>query len=284
MKPQFEKIPQKLQKSFTARNIVRDSRPLLSQAWHFHPEIEICYTSKSQGKRFVGNKISDYKEHDLVIFGGNLPHGFTTEMQCKQVVIQFSPGFLGREFFQSPELNEVSWLVDHSRRGLEFVGDTKIKAIKIINKLIKAEGFEQMIRLFELLHVLSMSDEYIEICSDEYAHTLSEMNLSRVKQVYDYIILNYTKMVSVREVAEMLSLTEAAFYKFIKKHTQKTFIEIVNEFRINHACDMLMSSDKTISEVCYESGFNNVSYFNRKFKEIMKQSPKGFKLSYLDSH
>lgn len=283
MKPIYEKIPQPLEKSFTARIIEREQRPLLNQAWHFHPEIEICYTAKSWGKRFVGNSISDYKEEDLVIFGANLPHGFTTDHYCWQIVLQFKHDFMGNSFISSPELAHVRKMLEHSRRGLVIHGKTKKKAIPIIKKISKANGFKQIMHLFELLDYLASSKEHSELCSEEYALTLNEFNLKRVKIVYDYIIENYKKEVKVKEVAELLSLTEAAFYKFIKKHTKKTFTQIINEFRINHACKLLISTDKTVAEVGYESGYNNISYFNRKFKSVMNTSPKAFKIAYSDT-
>ena len=282
MKPIYEKVPQKLQKSFTARYIKRDSRPLLSQAWHFHPEIEICYTATSVGKRFVGNHISDYRENDLVVFGANLPHGFTTDTKCKQVVIQFDEKFMGSGFFSHPELEAVRKLIERSKQGVIFEGRTKEKSIKVIKKLMKSSGFKQMIYLFELLDILAESKKYELICTEEYALTLSEMNLKRVKVIYDYIILNFRKDVCVKEVAKLINLTETTFYKFIKKHTRKTFIQIVNEFRINYASKLLMTTDKTVAQVCFESGYNNVSYFNRKFKAIMHQSPNKFKHAYAD--
>lgn len=282
VKPTYEKITQNFQQSFTARLILRENRPLLSQAWHFHPELEICYTSKSKGKRFVGNHISDYKKDDLVLFGTNLPHGFTTDQKCRQVVIQFKEEFMSQSFLSKPELWQVRELFSRSRRGLVFEGETKKKSIRVIKKMMKSEGFRQIIYLFELLNLMATSTTYTEICTEEYALSLSKNNLVRIKKVYDYIIANFRKKVKIAEVAALINLTEAAFYKFIKKHTQKTFTQIINEFRVSHASKLLMTTDKTIAEICFDSGYNNISYFNRKFKKIVGQSPKDFKCSYLE--
>ncbi|MEL7118219.1 MAG: AraC family transcriptional regulator, partial [Bacteroidota bacterium] len=128
MKPEYEKIIEPAERSFNAKIVNRESRPLLSQAWHFHPEIEICYTMKSSGRRFVGNQISDYKENDLVMFGSNLPHGFTTDVYCSQVVIQMTYDFLGEIFLGRPELRSIKQLFEDAKQGLEFEKETKQKA------------------------------------------------------------------------------------------------------------------------------------------------------------
>ena len=190
MKPEYEKIIEPPERSFTAKIVNRDNRPLLSQAWHFHPEIEICYTSKSNGRRFVGNQISDYQEKDLVMFGANLPHGFTTEEYSSQVVIQMTFDFLGEKFINSPELRPIKKLFSHAKRGLAFKGKTKKKAIKIIDKLIENEGSFQLLYLLELLHLLAKSADIQEICSEEYALNFEVEQFGRIKIVYDHKYAN----------------------------------------------------------------------------------------------
>ena len=284
MKPEYEKIIDPPERSFTAKVVSRKNRPLLSQAWHFHPEIEICYTIKSNGRRFVGNQISDYEETDLVMFGSNLPHGFTTDVYCSQVVIQMTHDFLGKAFINSPELRSIKNLFFHAKQGLEFKEGTKVKAKKVIRKLLKSEGITQLLHLLELLQELASANDVKSICSEEYALDFNEAQLGRIKVVYDHIIENFKKEVSIKEVADKLNISEAAFYKFIKKQTKKNYTQIINEFRINYASKLLMTSDKTISQICFESGFNNLSYFNRKFKEIMRQTPHGFRSHYLSQN
>lgn len=280
MKPEYEVITGKSERSFSTKRIIRKNRPLLSQAWHYHREIEICYTPISHGKRFVGNNISNYEEEDLVLFGSNIPHGFTTETKCEHIVIQMDPDFLGKEFFNKPELRAVKSLFNRAKRGLEFQDQTKKKAIKIIHKIMSTSGFTQMILLLELLDLLAHSENVRAICSEEYTLDFDATKLNRIKIVYAYIIDNYRNDIKVKELATLINLTEAAFFKFIKKHTKKTFTQIINEFRINHSTKLLMTDDKTIAQICYESGYNNISFFNRKFKEIMHQTPLEFRNSY----
>lgn len=281
MKPEYEKIVEPPERSFTAKIVNRKNRPLLSQAWHFHPEIEICYTLKSSGRRFVGNQISDYRELDMVLLGSNLPHGFTTSVHSSQVVIQMTKDFLGPEFLERPELRSLKQLFFHAKRGLEFKDATKQRAHKIVKQVLTSNGMLQLLFLLELLHVLAEANDVEEICSEEYAMDFNEAQLGRIKIVYDHIMANFKEEVSIKEVADKLNISEAAFYKFIKKQTKKTYTQIINEFRTHYASKLLMNTDQNISQICFESGYNNLSYFNRKFKEIMHQTPQNFRSQYL---
>ena len=280
MKPEYEKIIEQAEQSFTARMVDRNSRPMLSQAWHYHPEIEICYTVKSNGRRFVGNQIDDYQQGDLVLFGTNLPHGFTTETYCSQIVIQLMSNFMGDTFFAKPEMRQIHALFERAKQGISFADKTKPKALRLMRRVLAAEGFTKFMHLLELLHLLSETPHYTTICSQTYALEFNETELGRIKIVYDHIMENYTRDVNIKEIADKLNISEAAFYKFIKKQTQKTYTQIINEFRINHAGKLLMNTKRTVGEICHECGFNNVSYFNRKFKQIMQRTPEQFRRQY----
>lgn len=280
MKPEFEKIVDYTRSSFIAKEVIRNNRPLLTQAWHYHPEIEICYTVKSEGKRYVGNNISDYQKNDLVMIGSSLPHGFTTDVNCHQIVIQFSEDFLGNGFLEKAELQLIRQLINRSKMGLQFDEKTTKKAKKIIKSILPKQGCGKLINLLKLLNLLSKAKEYHIICTKEYSLNLNLNALSRIKTVLDFIEKNYKKDISIREASQLINLTESAFYKFIKKHTNKKFTQIVNEFRVDHATKLLIQGEMTIAQICYDCGYNNLSYFNRKFKEIMDVKPSEFRNNY----
>ncbi len=283
MKPGYEKIIEPAEQSFTARMVNRDSRPLLSQAWHYHPEIEICYTLKSNGRRFVGNQIDDYQKGDLVLLGSNLPHGFTTEHKCSQIVLQMMPNFMGDAFFLKPELRHIHSLFERAKQGIAFSDKVKPKALRLMRKILAEKGLSKFMYLLELLQLLAVCQQYETICPKTYALEFNETQLGRIKIVYDHIMQHYTKVVNIKEVADKLNISEAAFYKFIKKQTQKTYTQIINEFRINYAGRLLMDTEKSVGEICHECGFNNVSYFNRKFKQLMQRTPENFRQQYANT-
>jgi len=280
MKPEFEKIQNHPHHSFLAKIVSRPERPTLKEAWHFHPEVEICLTLKSEGKRFVGNDISDYQVGDLVIFGSNLPHGFITEMSSEQVVLQMQESFLGIEFLNRPETKSIKQLFNRAGQGIQFFGKTQKQAKKIIKRLLEAEGLNRIILLLELLSHLEKSKECHYIIKESFHAKTKMEELERIQQVYDYILKNYQEKVSLGEAAKLLNMTKSSFCKFLKKHAKKTFSEIVNGIRINHACQLMIQTEKRISEIAFESGFNDVSYFSRTFKKIMNKSPKEFMAQY----
>lgn len=280
MKPEFEKILEPAERSFTAKVVQRANRPLLSKAWHYHPELEICFTLESEGRRFVGNQIDDYKVNDLVMFGSNLPHGFTTEVACTQVVVQMNEDFLGPEFLSRPEVSSIKNLFKNASRGLEFHGKVKRKCRPLFSQLLAAERFSRLRILLEILDVLADSDEVEPICTKEYSTDFDAEELDRVKLVYDHVIASFKEDISIKEIADKLNISESGFYKFIKQHTKKTYTTLVNEFRINHASRLLMTTDVSITAVGYDSGFNNISYFNRKFKSTYGCTPAEFRKRY----
>lgn len=280
MRPDFEKILDVKEQSFISKKIVRKNRPLLSSAWHYHPELEICYTKRSRGKRYVGNRISDYQEGDLVMFGSNLPHGFTTTEKTTQIVIQFHQEFLLNMLKDNTDFIAVKKFCDTSKMGLEFYGNIKIKAIKIIKSITKKSGIEQLILLLNLISLLSTSKELSAICTKEYSAAISLNQLTRMKTVFDFIEENYQNNITITDAAREINLTDSAFYKFIKRHTKKKFTQILNEYRINHASKLLINTQMTVAETCFDSGFKNLSYFNRKFKEAFYVSPTEFRMKH----
>jgi len=276
MKPEFEKIQNRPLHSFIAKVVKRPKRPTLKEAWHFHPEVEICLTLKSEGRRFVGNNISAYQSGDLVMFGTNLPHGFITKMPSEQIVLQMQENFLGEEFLEKPETKNIKELFIKAKRGIQFHGKTQKKAKNKALRVLQAEGLTKMVELLNLLSYLALSKEYSFITNKSFESNMKMIELERIQVVYDYILKNYQENVSLAEAARLVSMTKTSFCKFLKKHAKKTFSEMVNDIRINHACDLIIQTDKNITTITYESGFNDISYFSRTFKKWMHVTPKSF--------
>lgn len=282
MKPELEKIIHRSESSFNTRIIKRDQRPFLAQAWHYHPEIEICFTLKSHGLRYVGNNISEYSERDLVVLGSYLPHGFTTKDQCEQYVIQFTREFLGKDFFYSSELEGINELINLSNKGMVLKGTEVSEAEKYIQFLFSKNlsSMGRLIALLEFLNFLSSCSNFESICSEKYSSSITQKKLNSVRKILEYIKNNYQEDISVQTASKMANMTESAFYKFIKRHTNKKFTSILNEYRIEHASKLLVSNSMPISEISFDSGFNNLSYFNRIFKRTYNMTPNEFRKSY----
>lgn len=284
MKPEYEKVPQAYNNSFVIKIVDRPQRPTLKEAWHYHPELEICLTTKSKGRKFVGNVVSEYKKGDLSMFGKNLPHGYLTDMPCHQIVLQFTPSFLGSDIMQKTEFLPLQHLFDSALKGIQFSGSSKKKAVKKITNVIETDGLTRIIHFLDLLNILaSSSTEAKSICKTVFQEEPKKEHFDRVKQVYDFIFKNYQKNISIRDVADLLCLTETSFCKFIKKHTKKTFSQIINETRIDFSCQLLIGTNDTIASISDQCGFNSTSYFNRTFRRIMSVTPQKYRAAYSET-
>lgn len=279
-KPEIENVPNYPGRSFIIKKVIRDNRPDIGGGgvWHYHPEYEITLTLKSSGRRFVGYSIDDYSAIELVMLGENLPHCWLTDEYTEQYVIQFNKDTLGRTFWETPELTGINNLLNKSKHGIKFDKNTAQFSIPLILEMYQSKGFDRLFSLFYLLNNLANSENNQFLTFQDYSFKDSLKASNRIEQVYSYINRNYkNENMSVVEVSEMLCMTTSSLCKFVKKITKKTFTDLVVDRRINEACKLLRKTDKYISEICYLSGFNNISGFNRAFKKVMNSTPKEYR-------
>ncbi len=273
MKAEFEHIITAANDSFLMKIVERQKRPVLKGAWHYHPDIEITLTLKGRGKRFVGNDISNYGEGDMVMLGRNLPHCWLTRSQSKQVVIQIPESFYLGSFLKRPEVKEINLLFNKSIKGICFYGNTKEGATDRIHGLLELKGYSKLIALLDLLHYLSVSEEFKLLTPIEYNPELNLLKSERIQKFYSFVLNNYMNDITLEDASNLLSMTKTSLCRFLKSNTQKSFSKILNEVKIAHVCKKLIETDMQVMEICYESGYNDVTNFNRRFKELMSLTP-----------
>lgn len=247
--------------------------------WHFHPEYEIVYAESAQGVRHVGDHISRYEHSDLVLIGPNIPHlnfDYGVKTEFGQVVIQLKEDFLGKDFFLIPELASIRDLFERARKGLSFWGETRKKVGEKLKQLPSLSRFEQLMELLKILQWLAQSEEVMSLDSRPVSGQFLGKDQARMDIIRRYIEEHYHRRVDVKEVAEQVHITTAAFCRYFKKNTRMTFTDFLNQYRINQAKKMLMH-DKNVTEACYESGFENLSYFNKTFKKLAGENPSHFR-------
>ncbi len=283
MKPSFEQLTDNADHSFAVKKVIREKRDDLTSAgvWHYHPGYEITLTTESSGRRFVGYNYEDYSAVDLVLLGENIPHCWITEEHTEQTVINFQKNFLGNSFWDKPELTEIHHLLDRSARGIKFSPEVIKEARKRIKLLETSHGFDRLMQLFSLLSLLAHDKESKFLTSYNERTKGNHKISSRIEKVYSYVLNNYLKPdISQAQLAADLNMTSSSLCKFVKNMTRKTLYDLILEARISHACRLLVNSDRYVSEICYLSGFNNISNFNRIFKRIMKKSPLEYRKAY----
>jgi AraC-like DNA-binding protein len=271
MKPLLEDIPfEKGSSTFYASHF---HVPFFEFKWHYHPEYELTYILKGNGYRIVGNSYEQFTEGDFVLLGTNLPHTWSSKLPSEAIVIQFSKEFIS-PFLGLQEGQMIKDLLESSARGIRFQADEIMSATMI--DLAKSAGIERIMKLISILDILSKKPtSYV---APNTFHTIySKKSEMRINTVCVYIQHHFYKKLSLKEIADLIGLTESNFCKFFKKATGKTYSNYVNEIRINEACRMLVQTDKTIVQISFECGFETLSYFNRIFLKKMHMTPSVFK-------
>ena len=247
--------------------------------WHFHPEYEIVYVEAETGVRHVGDHISKYEGSDLVFIGPNIPHlnfDYGVKTIAETVVIQMKEHFLGQPFFALPEITAINELFEKAKGGIAFYGETKKMVGERLKQLPSLPHFQQLVELLQICQLLATSEEYSLLHSRPIANASLLKEQQRLHKIYHFIETNYQKDIDVNRVATLTHLTTAAFCRYFKKTTHLTFTDFVNQYRINQAKKLLLH-DKNVTEACYESGFENLSHFNKTFKKIAGENPSSFK-------
>ena len=247
--------------------------------WHFHPEYEIVYVETTSGMRHIGDHISKYEGSDLALIGPNIPHlnfDFGVKTIVETVVVQMKEYFLGVPFFALPEITGINELFERAKTGLAFYGETKRLAGEKLKQLTSLSHFDQLITLLQVFQLLGESKETIELKTRPIAHISVLKEQQRLHKIYHLIETHYHHSINVNEVAKLSHLTTAAFCRYFKKSTHLTFTDFLNQYRINQAKKLLLQK-KSVSEACYESGFENLSHFNKTFKKITGENPTVFK-------
>lgn len=283
MKPAFEKIEPGFGNSFRVKQYAdpcRDKKPY----WHFHPELELVYIEGGSGKRHIGNHISYFQGGDLILIGSNLPHyGFTDRLtgNKSETMIHLLENFLGEQFMDLPEMLPIQRLMEKSKRGVIFHGETKEKVGEQIREMVEKQPFERLIMLLGILYELAISEEYTTLNVNGPAVEVNIEDNNRMRNIYKHVRENFKEPIPLPVIADTVSMTEPAFCRYFKKMTRKTFTQFVNEYRLVHASKLLAETSMSISEACFESGFNNFSHFNKQFKNYTGKSPSQYRKDFV---
>jgi len=280
IKPTLEKIEPGFGSSFSYRTYYNGHNDKKHSFWHYHPEIELVYVNGGCGKRQIGSHISYYRNGDLILIGSLLPHcSFTDSLTGHEFesVMQFRPEFLGTNFFDAAELRGIRDLLERAKKGIVFHGNTKREIGAEIEKLKDLEPFQRLLGLLEVLKQLEKAENYTILNAGGFILETSLQDNDRINIIFNFVREQFTRHISLDEISEKVSMTNPAFCRYFKKITGKTFTSFLNEYRLAHAAKLLHEKQISITEVCFESGFNNFSHFNKKFKAFTGKSPSNYR-------
>jgi AraC-like DNA-binding protein len=247
--------------------------------WHYHPEYELVYIHGADGTRHVGDHISKYEKRDLVLIGSNIPHlnfDYGVKTSYEKVVIHIQPQFIEKVVVDVPELSEVQKLFQRSAYGIAFgyeIMDLLHERLKAFHLLHRFDQFIELLRIFQILAVYESSELLHENpVKNEFSHRDQE----RAAVLRAFIASNYHRKIEIAEVSAICNLSEGAFCRYFKKANGHTFVSFLNQYRISHAKRLLLT-DRNVTESCFESGFDNLPYFNRIFNKFTGENPLAFK-------
>lgn len=275
-----------------AFQIMKVNDPYFFPTWHFHPELEIMLVQEGSGIRFVGNSMERFQAGDLVLYGSNIPHLYRsdkeyyqkdTELVSKATVVYFKENFLGDSFWQLPPIAPIKKLLALSRRGIKFQGEAKEELKRQIQLLDEQKNsIGRIIDLLSILKIMAETKEYELLLNTAFTKFVSEDECERINKVYQFIIDNYTENPTLEQVSAVANMSETAFCRYFKSHTNKTYTQFLNDIKVDNACRLLIDNRLSISQICFETGFNNFTHFNDQFKKITGITPKQYQASHLN--
>lgn len=286
MKPALEHLPKENNESFVVKNFEYAYYPT---PWHYHPEYEIVLVTESTGRRIIGDHISDFEPGNLALIGPNIPHIYKNDFEyyrgnsgkrARSIVIHFTEHSLGTDFWSLPESFLLKPLLEKASLGLDITGDTNSRVIKKLLNIVEFSGLKRWLCLLEILMEVAESKELVPITNSPLIG-YNDKESNRLCAVLDWITANFERNIKLTEAAAIAEMQENAFSRFFSLRTRKSFSTFVQELRLQKAAKLLTGSDSSVTAICYECGFNNISNFNRQFLNYYKMSPRLYKKQFL---
>lgn len=254
---------------------------------HSHAEFELNYIENAAGvRRIVGDSVEIIGNYDLTLITGEQLEHVWEQYQCKsdnirEITIQFSSDLFFGNLIHKNQFNSIRKMLDKAKNGLSFPMDSIMKVYKMLDTLsTEKNGFFAVIHFLSILYELSLSDNYRSLSSSSFAHSEDSADSRRVVKIYEYINSHYRDSIHLDELAELVGMTPVALSRFFKLRTGKTVTDYIITIRLGHATRLLVDTTDSVTEICYQCGFNNLSNFNRIFRKKKGCTPKEFRENY----
>ena len=286
MKPILINRSSRRDKSFT---IAKHQYPYFLKTWHFHTELELVLITESYGTRFIGDSIERFQPGDLVLIGRNLPHLWkndkvyfehSEELVAEAIVIHFRRDFAGENLLNTPEMKSIRDLIKISGLGIKFSMACSAEIRPLLEEIYQVKGFERLILFLRVLKHLSDETDIQMLSSQNYAFSFQKVENRRLDPVYNHIMTKFKDKITLDKVASLANMNPSAFSRYFKQVNKKSFCAYLNEVRVGYACKLLLEEQLTVLEICFASGFNNISNFNRQFKKHVNFSPTEYKAQF----
>lgn len=269
--------------------IQHDDLPHFYDQLHHHPELQLAYIIEGTGDLFIGDSITSFGPGDLFLIGSNQSHLFKSDPEyfeeeftgkSQSVSVFFHEQSLGNGFFEISEMSTIRHLMERAHRGVKFFPEVAREIGPRMVQLLSESGFKRFIEVLSILNELSKSNAHEYLAEISSPNPPTDQESRRVNDVINYILNHYKEDIELDTISDVAHYSKAAFCKFFKQRTRKTFSQFLNEVRISQACKLLQKTDLNISQIGYESGYNNISHFNRQFKKHTGLTPREYAEKY----
>jgi AraC-like DNA-binding protein len=257
--------------------------------YHYHPEYDLLLFPKNTGQFILGDCIETVEPGSVIVNGPHLPHAFhafepdeNDDERPACVVLQFSTKSLGQSFLDREEMASTRVFLERARLGMKYTGEPRERVAELMMEfedLNDAQRLAQLLTIFDILAHAPAAD-CRSLVSPGYSVGLTERSVGKIDIVTRYIHENLGNPIQQEDVAALVHMSAASFSRFFKRHTGRTYVQYLNEMRIGAACRELINTDKSVTEVAFDSGFSTLSNFNRRFRDIKQSTPSRFRQTY----
>jgi AraC-like DNA-binding protein len=287
MSASFEKIILKSDESFYI-GIFQDN--LEKCNWHYHDTYEISFITEGSGRRIVGDSIEEFQPGDLVFIGRNIPHIWIADKESRtlnnrtleMVYLQFKSEVLGAELLALPEFKYVAKALSLSERGIRIMDQTLNEVSEMMLQLPYLNSFDRMLYFYKLMNIIGKSESNFPLLSKEYMNMRFTTKNKRIAIIHEYLMTNYREEIDLKKLAALVNMAEGSLCRFFKLQLGITIFEYLNKIKIEFACKLLMDNSLSIMDVGLDSGFNNMSHFNKQFKKTTNVTPLVYRTQFID--
>lgn len=247
--------------------------------FHHHLEYELFYLDKGKGSFCIENSIVQVSAGDVIFIEPNIQHYFVkTSENYHYYAFVFEETVLGSEGDSVREiLNKIK-----IASKLELTADLQHK-IEIAAELEKQESFGKELQiksiLYEIFAYILETKQYVKFSEKEL---YIQPQAKAVQDACNYVQKNFQDKIDYPEIIKQTNYSKSQFIKLFKKQTGMNITDYINKIRIEHSCLELLKTEKSITEIATENGFNNIQYFSKKFKELMGCTPREYKINASD--
>ena len=278
MKTLIQKIYVEESNSFACRTY---STPNFETNWHNHVECELILITEGHGTALIGDYVGNYSTNDIFFLASDLPHWFRKSHHNifgAAVVAHFRKDFWGDHFLKLPELKDIQHLLS-TNNGILIKKKYRKDLSLLMKDMEKDTGIERIQKLLQCLQLISRSSTHNIITKGVSLNSNSKED-SAIEKIFDYSLNHYLKPITLTQVAGIAEMTIPTFCRFFKKNVKKSYFDFLKELRIGHACKLLQTSDLSILDICYNSGYNSWAHFSKQFKDVKTMTPSKYKKQF----